>query len=52
MQDLASVMDLTAEDHTRLDTYAVINVEHDRHIDVIRVLHQHADIPAQVADLL
>lgn len=32
--------------------YAMVYVEGDTHIDVIRVLHQHTDIPAQVADML
>jgi toxin ParE1/3/4 len=28
--------------------FAVFYVEHDHHLDVIRVLHQHSDIPAQM----
>lgn len=32
--------------------YAVVYVERDTHLDILRVLHQHTDIPAQVADLL
>jgi toxin ParE1/3/4 len=32
--------------------YAVVYVEHTEHLDVLRVLHQHRDIPAQLADAL
>jgi toxin ParE1/3/4 len=32
--------------------YAVLYVEQAAHLDVLRVLHQHADIPAQLADEL
>lgn len=32
--------------------YAVAYVERDTHVDVLRVLHQHADIPAQLSDWL
>ncbi len=30
--------------------YAVLYVEHSAYLDVLRVLHQNADIPAQLAD--
>jgi len=30
----------------------VVYVEHTEHLDVLRVLHQHRDIPAQLADAL
>jgi toxin ParE1/3/4 len=32
--------------------YAVVYVEHAASLDVLRVLHQHMDIPSQLADLL
>lgn len=32
--------------------YAVVYVERSTHVDVLRLLHQQADIPAQLADLL
>lgn len=32
--------------------YAGLYVEHAEHSDVLRVLHQHRDIPAQLADAL
>lgn len=32
--------------------YAVVYVEQAASVDVLRVLHQHMDIPARVADLL
>jgi toxin ParE1/3/4 len=32
--------------------YAVLYVEQAAHLDVLRVLHQHADIPAQLVDEL
>lgn len=32
--------------------YAVVYVEQGTQLDVLRVLHQHADIPVQLADLL
>lgn len=30
--------------------YAVFYVEHEDHLDVLRVLHQHSDIPALLQD--
>ena len=30
--------------------YALLYVEHVAYLDVLRVLHQHADIPAQLTD--
>lgn len=32
--------------------YAVLYVEHSEQLDVLRVLHQHRDIPAQLAGAL
>ncbi len=32
--------------------YAVVYVEHATPVDVLRILHQHADIPARLVDLL
>jgi toxin ParE1/3/4 len=31
--------------------YTVLYMAREAHIDVLRVLHQHADIPAQLSDL-